>query len=146
MLWLDILGGHVHLSLQDLVGGHFWENKPSLGFHGATSPQVGYQGPACQMIERRLGRPWWRLGKPIPPLTFQTIFPGGEKSSTFELDVMILGDRAWWWGAILLTLGRLKRIRVFTMMRVLRCFTCGLWRPIHTYPTPTTSSKWKNVP
>jgi hypothetical protein len=37
-----------------------------------------------------------KLGKPIPPLTFQMIFPGGEKRSTFELDVMILGAMAWW--------------------------------------------------
>jgi hypothetical protein len=28
----------VHLSLEDLVGGEFWENKPRLGFHGAKSP------------------------------------------------------------------------------------------------------------
>jgi hypothetical protein len=38
MLGLEILGGRAHLSLRDLVGGQFWENKPSLGFHGATSP------------------------------------------------------------------------------------------------------------
>jgi hypothetical protein len=38
------------LSLHDLVGEHFWENNPSLGFHGATSPWVGCQGPACWMI------------------------------------------------------------------------------------------------
>jgi hypothetical protein len=38
MLLLEILGGRAHLSLQDLVGGQFWENKPSLGFYGDTSP------------------------------------------------------------------------------------------------------------
>jgi hypothetical protein len=38
MLLLEILGRCAHLSLQDLAGGQFWENKPSLGFHGATSP------------------------------------------------------------------------------------------------------------
>jgi hypothetical protein len=46
ILWLEILGGRIHFSLQDLASGQFWENKPSLGFHGATSPQVGFQGPA----------------------------------------------------------------------------------------------------
>jgi hypothetical protein len=35
---LDILGGCAHLSLKDLVGGQFWENKPGLGFHGVASP------------------------------------------------------------------------------------------------------------
>jgi hypothetical protein len=47
MILLDILGRCVHLSSQDLVGGQFWENKPSLGFHGDTSPQVGCQGTVC---------------------------------------------------------------------------------------------------
>jgi hypothetical protein len=56
MLRLKILGGRAHLSLQDLASGQFWENKPSLGFHGATSPQVGCQGPACRMRKIRLGR------------------------------------------------------------------------------------------
>jgi hypothetical protein len=32
---LEILGGRAYLSLQYLVGGQFWKNKPSLGFHGA---------------------------------------------------------------------------------------------------------------
>ena len=91
ILWLEILGGRAHLSLQDLVGGQFWGNKPSLGFHGATRPRVWCQEPACQMREIRLGQPWWWLGQPIPPLTFQTIFPRGAKHSTFELDVMLLG-------------------------------------------------------
>jgi hypothetical protein len=35
MLLLEILGGCAYLSLEDLVGGQFWKNKPSLGFHGA---------------------------------------------------------------------------------------------------------------
>ena len=99
MLWLEILGGRAHLSLQDLVGGQFWENKPSLGFHGATSPQVGCQGPACQIRERWFGRPWWWLEWPSPPISCQTIFPRGVKCPTFEHDVMILRARDWWWGA-----------------------------------------------
>jgi hypothetical protein len=32
------------LSLQDLAGGLFWENKRSFGFHGAINPQVGCHG------------------------------------------------------------------------------------------------------
>ena len=91
MLWLEILGGHVHLSLQDLAGGQFWENKPSLGFHGATSPQVGCQGPACWMRENILGRPWWCLIWHSPTLTCQTIFPWGEKRPLFEHDIMCWG-------------------------------------------------------
>jgi hypothetical protein len=43
------------LSLQDLVGGQFWKNKPSLGFHGASSPQVGCQGPTCRMMRDAFG-------------------------------------------------------------------------------------------
>ena len=97
MLWFEILGGRVHLSLQDLAGGQFWENKPSLGFHGATSPQVVCQGPACRLRKIKLGRPWWWLGQHSPCLTCQTIFPEEAKHPLFEAWRHVWGARAWWW-------------------------------------------------
>ena len=91
MLWLEILGGHAHLSLRDLVGVWFWENKHNLDFHGDTSSQVGCQGPACQMRKIRLGRPWWWLGGHSPALACQTIRPRVAKRPLFQLDIMFVG-------------------------------------------------------
>jgi hypothetical protein len=47
----------VYLSLQDLVGGQFWKNKPSLGFLGAAIPQVGCHVSTCWITEMKLWRP-----------------------------------------------------------------------------------------
>jgi hypothetical protein len=43
-------------------------------------------------------------------------------------------------------LERFEEKRVFTMMRSPRFLTRGLGRLFLTSPTPTTSSKWQNVP
>ena len=51
-IWIDILGGCIHLCLQNLVGGHFWKNKPSLGFLRAWSPQIGYHDPHLGKIRK----------------------------------------------------------------------------------------------
>jgi hypothetical protein len=77
-IWLEIPWGRVHLSLQDLVGGQFWKNKPSLGFLGDWSPQVGCQGPTLRKMMTCLWRPRGHLGGSFPAPTCQMICLKGE--------------------------------------------------------------------
>jgi len=86
-IWLDILEGRIHLSLQDLVGGQFWKNKPSLGFHGAWSQQVVCQGPTLHMMMKFLYRPIGHLGGYFPPLYAKWLAWKGQNVTFWGLDV-----------------------------------------------------------
>jgi hypothetical protein len=77
------------LSLQDLVGGKFCKNKPSLGFHGDSSPQVGYQGPTYWTNNIFLWRPkGHHKGPKISPIA-QMIHLGGLKRHPLIVDAII---------------------------------------------------------
>ena len=104
MLWLEILGGHIHLSLQDPAGGQFWRNKPSLGFHGAWSRQVGCQGRTCRITMTCLWRLRGHLGGPCLALTCKAFCLERPKCHPWRVYV-IIGARVWWRGCYLLTLG-----------------------------------------
>jgi hypothetical protein len=106
MLWLEILGGCIHLSLQDPTDGHIWRNKPSLGFHGASSPQVGCQGPTCRITETCLWRlTLYRGGPNLAPAT--QMFCLKEAKRHFLEAWRHRGARVCWWWIFYLTLGML---------------------------------------
>ena len=86
------------------LGGHFWENKLSLGIHGEMIPQVGCGRPTHQIIEICLWMLTWHHGWSYQSPSAQMIFLGEEKCHFLRVDVMLEGVW-WWWSECTLTLG-----------------------------------------
>jgi hypothetical protein len=79
------------LFCRTLLGGQFWENKPSLGFHGERIPQVGCCRPTHQITETCLWRLTWHHGGSYPAPSTQTTCLGEEKRHLLRVDVMLEG-------------------------------------------------------
>ena len=89
--------------LWTLLDGQFWENKPSLGFHGEKIPQFGCCRPTHQIIDTYLWRLAWHHGGYYPTPITQNTCLGEAKRHLLRFDVMLEGV-LWWWSYCTLTL------------------------------------------
>ena len=145
MLWLEILGGSAHLSLQDLVGGQFGRKSLDWASMGLQAHRLDAKGPHDGSHRRSIGDLEYDV-EDLSRASHAKPF-SQEGNNVFFLSLTsYLGARVWWWCYHSLTNGRFEEDEPLTMRRLPRWLACGLWRLTIGSPTSTTCSKCQNVP
>jgi hypothetical protein len=91
MLWLEILGGRIHLSCRYRLVASFGRTSLAWASMRASNPQDGWHRPTCQTTERCFWRPRRQLDRHSPPFACQRLAQKGQNITPYGLDVTFEG-------------------------------------------------------